>query len=345
MRKGENQSKERLVSINKSGHRVIIPLYIPHEGGYYEDAYKIFECCLLSIVRTSITKLKVSVVSNNSCDPINERLLQLQNQGYIDELIIEKEAIGKINSILKALKTAHERLITITDADVLFCNGWEEAVVDVFNAFPKAGAVCPVPVFRKQLSFTSNIWMRYLLSSKLYFRPVKNPEAMEKFAQSIGWFSLENRFKDLICTLMAKNGTIAVLGCSHFVATYKREVFEKLPKADSRYLLGGNSEGLYLDIPPLKMGGYRLSTYDNYAFHLGNHWESWMEDWQNEIKEIKEFEKIESDYWCIKKLKYNPVEYFLTDKIFKKIFHNKRFYNFILTKKGISKEKLKTFWY
>lgn len=342
MRKGENQSKESLISINNSGHRVIIPIYIPHEEDYYKDAYKIFECCLFSIVKTSVTKLKVSVVSNNCCDPINERLLQLQKQGYIDELIIEKEAIGKINSILKSLKTVEERLITITDADVLFCNGWEEAVVDVFKAFPKAGAVCPVPVFRKQLSFTSNIWMRYLLSRKLYFRPVKNSNAMEKFAQSIGWFSLENRFKDLICTLKAKNGTIAVLGCSHFVATYKREVFEKLPKANSEYLLGGNSEGLFLDIPPLKMGGYRLSTYDNYAFHLGNLWEPWMEDKQNEIKEI---EKKEHNYFQFAKLKYSPLGYFFSFRIFEKIFKNKMLYNFILTKKGISKEKIKTFWY
>jgi hypothetical protein len=342
MRKGENQSKESLVSISESEHRVIIPLYIPNEKDYYKDAYEIFEYCLFSVIKTSATKLKVSVISNNCSESINERLFQLQKQGYIDELIIEKEAIGKINSILKALRTTQERLITITDADVLFCNGWEEAVVEVFEAFPKAGAVCPVPVFRKQLSFTSNIWMRYLLSRQLYFRPVKNPIAMEKFAQSLGWFSLEDRFKDIICTLKAKNGTIAVLGCSHFVATYKREVFDKLPKTNSIYQLGGNSEGMYLDIPPLKMGGYRLSTYDNYAYHLGNHLEPWIEEKQTQIKEI---EKTEKKYCHIKKLKGSPIKYFITEKIFKKIFHNKRIYNFIITKKGISKEKIKTFWY
>jgi hypothetical protein len=55
-------------------------------------------------------------------------------------LIIEKDLIGKINSILKVLRTAEERLITITDADVLFVNGWEQAVLNVFEAFPKAGS-------------------------------------------------------------------------------------------------------------------------------------------------------------------------------------------------------------
>ena len=342
MRKGDNQSKETIISISASDHRVIIPLYIPNQEGYYKDSFKIFESCLFSLIKTSVTKLKVSVVSNSCCYLVNDRLLQLQKQGYIDELIIEKEAIGKINSILKALRTAQERLITITDADVLFCNGWEEAVVKVFKSFPEAGAVCPVPVFRKQLSYTSNIWMRYLFSKQLYFRPVKNPIAMEKFAQSLGWFSLENRFKDLICTLKAKDGTIAVVGCSHFVATYKREVFEKLPKRNSEFLLGGNSEGLYLDIPPLKMGGYRLSTYDNYAYHLGNHWEPWMEEEQRQINEVA---KKDANYHRINDLGYSPIKYFTAFKIFEKIFKNRNIYNFILTKKGISKEKIKTFWY
>ena len=343
MRNGENQSKENLISATELGHRVIIPLYIPNEEGYYKDAYKIFEFCLYSLLKTSATKLKLSVVSNNCCKSVNERLFQLQSQGYIDELIIEKEVIGKINSILKALRTAQERLITITDADVLFCNGWEKAVVEIFEAFPKAGAVCPVPVFRKQLSYTSNIWMRYLFSRRLYFRPVKNPFALEKFAQSLGWDTLENRFKDIICTLQAKNGVIGVLGCSHFVATYKREVFEKLPEENSVYQLGGDSEGLYLDIPPVKMGGYRLSTYDNYAYHLGNHLEDWMHQKFNQIEEV--VNKKNNDYASLKKLKDASINYFVSEKIFKKIFHSKKIYDFILSKKGITKEKLKTFWY
>ena len=229
MRKGENPARDIILPVSESTHRVIIPLYIPHEEGYYKDAFTIFNYCLQSVQKTAISHLKVSVISNGCSSEVNAKLLQLQQQGLIDELIIEKEAIGKINSILKALRTAQERLITITDADVLFDNGWEKAIVEVFEAFPKAGAVCPVPVFRKQLSMTLNIWFRYFFSNKLYFRPVENPEAMEKFAQSIGWTALEDRFKDSICSLESKNGTIAVLGCSHFVATYKREVFNAIP--------------------------------------------------------------------------------------------------------------------
>ena len=61
-----------------------------------------------------------------------------------------------------------------------------KSVVNVFE-HSKSGAVCPVPVFRKHLNLTSNIWLRYIFSKKLYFRPVKNPEALTRFANSIGW--------------------------------------------------------------------------------------------------------------------------------------------------------------
>ncbi|MGG7033610.1 MAG: glycosyltransferase family A protein [Flavobacterium sp.] len=340
MRRGRNPSKNNLVQANESNHRLIIPLYIPNEEGYYKDAFTIFSHCLNSAQETAFSNLKVSVVSNGSSDGVNSKLLQLQQQGFIDELIIEKEAIGKINSILKVLRTTQERLITITDADVLFDNGWEKAVVEVFEAFPKAGSVSPVPVFRTHLRLTSNIWFRYFFSKKLKFRPVKNPEAMTMFANSIGWPWLDNKYKDVIGTLRARNGTIAVLGCSHFVVTYKREVFDCLPKENSKYQLGGDSEFLYTDEPVLKMGGYRLATYDNYAYHMGNVFEDWMKEKSNTL-EIIEKEIISYEY--LEKLKPAKFNYFVTEKLFKKLFTIKSFYKFVLKRKGLTKEQIKNY--
>jgi hypothetical protein len=341
MRKGINISKDILIEENESSHRVIIPLYIPIEEDYYKQAYQIFELCLFSIINTSATKLKISVISNNSCDDVNDKLFALQKGGHIEELIITKQAIGKINSILKALRTAEERLITITDADVLFCNGWEEAVVNVFESFPKAGAVCPVPVFRKHLNLTSNIWLRYVFSKKLYFRPVKNPEALTRFANSIGWPWLDEKWKDVIGTLKAKNGTIAVLGCSHFVATYKKEVFEKLPKTNSKYKLGGNSELIYTDEPVLKKGGYRLATYDNYAYHIGNQIDDFIIEKYKSL-EIKTKKKSEN-YLKLKKLKNSKIEYILSEFIIKKMFYFKKIKKQLLKSKGLNQNQYKNF--
>ena len=338
MRKGKNISKDILLPISDSNHRVIIPLYIPNEEDYYKDAFAIFTYCLISIHKTAFSNIKVSVVSNGSCNSVNTNLFQLQEEGYIDELIIEKENIGKINSILKALRTAEERLITITDADVLFDNKWEDEVLAVFKAFPKAGSVSPVPVFRTHFRLTSNIWFNYLFSSRLKFRPVKDPESMTLFANSIGWPWLDIKYKDVIATIKGKDDTIAVLGSSHFVCTYKREVFTNMPKNNSIYKLGGNSEFLYTDLPVVRAGGYRLATYGNYAYHLGNVLEDWMTEKFTMLKtETKKQHHVEG----LKELNATPFYYFFTEKLFMKIFRYRFICKYILKRKGLSDKQLK----
>jgi hypothetical protein len=340
MRIGINKSKEELIQTQQVVHRVVFPLYIPHQNDYYKQAFDVFELCLNSLHKTVSTPLKVSVVSNNSCHEVNQKLQQFVAEKKIDQLIIETEAIGKINSIYKVLKTANEPFITISDADVLFCNNWDKEVFNVFESFPKAGAVCPVPVYRTHLQLTSNIWFDYLFSNKLSFQKVKNPIALEKFALSIGKTNLPETHKDIIGTIKAKNNTIAVLGCSHFVATYKREVFEAAPKKESKFVLGGTSELDYLDIPVLMQDGYRLATYDNFAFHMGNTLEEWMNEHYQVLKqEEKVFRNISS-----RKLKNNKLIYFLKNKFFKKLFYNKYFYKKMLQFKGVPKSKINNFF-
>lgn len=338
MRLGNNSAKDgKIITKNKSQHRVIIPLYIPYEFDYYKDSYKIFELCLFSIIKTSSSILNISVISNGCCKEVNAKLLILYEQELIQELIVESEAIGKINSVLKALRTAEERLITITDADVLFDNNWEYRVLEVFKAFPKVGSVSPVPVFRTHFRLTSNIWFDNLFSSQLKFRSVKDPESMVLFANSIGWPWLDIKYKDVIATLKSKEDIIAVLGSSHFVCTYKREVFSKIPKNNSIYKLGGDSEYLYTDLPALKMGGYRLATYGNYAFHLGNVLEDWMTQKFSNLKtEIKAPTSIDQ----LKMLKFRPFYYYFTEKLFRKIFRIPFICKFILKRKGLSNKQL-----
>jgi len=339
MRKGKNTSKNKPLELTPCNHRVIIPLYIPNEESYYENSFKIFKMCLFSIKKTAISPLKISVISNGSSNEVNSRLLDLHKNKHIDELIIEKEAVGKINSILKALRTSQERLITLTDGDVLFLDNWEEEVLNIFKNFPKAGMVSPVPVFRSQLRYTYNIWRSKFFSSKLKFRPVKNPEALTLFAKSLGWPSLKDKLKDVILTLK-QNNHIAVVGNSHFVGTYKREVFNYMPKENSKYKLGGSSEYLYNDLPVILSGGYKLATYDNYAYHMGNSHELWMDDVFNNLTETrKQFDNFSE----ISSLKGTNFFKTLIEKVLKKLFSFSKFKKWIYKKKGLTKQQVTNF--
>ncbi len=339
MRKGKNPSRNIKLQLRASNHRVIIPLYIPNEEGYYKDAFILFNYCLHSVQKTTFSSIKVSVISNGSCDAVNSRLLELQQQGLIDELIIEKEPIGKINSILKALRTAPERWITITDADVLFDNDWEKSVREVFEAFPKAAAVSPMPVFRTQSYYTANILFDYFFSKKLRFSPVKNPEALTLFANSIGWPWLDEKWKDAILTIENDKGLKAVVGCNHSVVTYKKEIFESLPKTNSAYVLGGDSERKYLDELNAFYDGYRLTTYDNYAYHMGNTKEIWMD---KKVQELAQESKLDYSIKTLR-LKRSPIRYFVKWICFKKIMSFKPFKAKFFLAKGLTKEQLKNF--
>lgn len=340
MRAGENRSRDKVLNNTSYKHRVVIPLFIPEEKGYYKDAFSIFEMCLKSISKTANSNIAISVISNGSCESVINKLFKLYQQGLINELICETDNIGKVNSILKTLRTCEERFVTITDADILFLNNWEDEVVKIFKVFPKASAVSPMPVFRTQNHYTANIIFDYLFSNKIKFSEVKNPEALTKYAKSIGWAWLDEKWKDVIMTIEdAKTNRKAVVGCNHCAVTYKSEIFKSIPDYNSNYKLGGDSEGVYLDQPGMYYDGYRLSTYNNYAYHLGNKMEPWMLD---AFDSLAEGDKKE-DAFKAAILKKSRFKYILKHVIFKKIIARKQVRKWYYLRKGLKANKVNDF--
>jgi len=335
MRKGFNATRHQPLKDSVTQHRVIIPLYIPHERDYYLDAYKIFELCVKSIKRASTAATPITVVANGCSQEVHKKLLHLVSNDCINELIVETEQIGKVNSIRKAILASEEEFLTITDGDVLFLKDWDASVAQVFNAFPQATAVAPVPIHKTFNQFVSNIWFDYLFSNNIAFAKTKNPAALERFVQSIGWPYLNEHQKLEILTLKAKNGTEAVVGCSHFCTTYRRDVFQFAPLKSTKFTLGGDSEKMYLDLPTIQANGYRLSTAHNHAFHLGNKFEPWM---QEEFDRIQEQDKRIVNWPTMKTLKKSIFRFYLKNRLFKKLLSYPQVYNAYLNKCGIRKE-------
>lgn len=343
MRNENNISKEQLISKDPCNHRIIMPLHIPHEEGYYSEAFQIFEMSLISLKKTTIYSCKISVISDACCETVNVRLHKLFVENEIDELILESQNVGKINSILKVLRTVNENFVTITDSDVLFLNNWDKEVFTIFRKFPKAAVVSPTPIFRNHMNYTANIWIDNLFSKRLMFRDVKNPKAMERFAQSLGWNSLENRFKDLIVTIKSRdNSTLAVVGATHFVATYNTKYLKNISKENTMFKLGGTSEIYYLDRPPFEADGYRLTTYDNFAYHIGNQLEIWINEVFNSLQDIQVKQDLKLP--TLKKYSKNLLKK-ISEKLFLRLIAFRFIYNYILKNKGLNNEKLKSFWY
>ncbi len=337
MRVGFNPNKDKVLPKSDYTHQVIVPVYIPHQNDYFKDSFQILQLCLESLFKTCHAKTYITVVNNGSCIEVVNYLNQLQQEVKIQE-VIHTTAIGKLNAILKGLSGHKFPLITITDADVLFINHWQKATYEVFEAFPKAGVVSPSPNPKMLRYYTANVIGITLFSKKAAFTSVTAKEDMIAFARSIGNESLYKAIHLEKQLTITKQNVTALIGAGHFVATYKGISFNILKQRFSTYSLGGDSEKLLLDKPATDLGMWRLSTQNNYAYHLGNVKENWMQD---------EFDNIMSDFSTfensIDNREYSGVLNNFLMKFFSRLIFRKPFWQLYLRYKGLTSEEAKQY--
>ncbi|MFN3754446.1 glycosyltransferase family A protein [Flavobacterium sp.] len=338
MRVGFNPHKDKPLEQSSYLHQVIIPVFIPHFEGYYKDAFTILDYCLHSLFQTVHNQTMITVVNNGSCTTIVDYLNQLFEEQKIQE-VIHTENLGKINAVFKGLSGNNIPLVTITDSDVLFLNDWQKETVAVFNNFPKAGVVGLVPQIRNFAYLSNNLIFDKLFSKNLQFTEVKNPEAFKKFYYSIGW-SEDYNLDYSRWTLSIDNKDFrAVVGSGHFVATYKKELFDEI-KTFMGYKMGADSER-YLDESPLHKGLWRLTTNDNYAYHMGNVVEDWMiESLQENAVDSVEVSMLKNQP---KAKKISRFSFFIKNKLFAKIFDNTTFRKYFYHFKGLPKTVAKNY--
>lgn len=340
MRIGKNPKKNDAFTDLSYTHQVVIPVYIPNEIGYFKDGLKVLKASLQSLLKTSHDKTFITVVNNGSFYKVTDYLNILFFGGLIHE-VIHTENIGKINAVMKGVKGHYFEIVTVADADTFFLSNWQNEVVNVFNTFPKAGVVGMVPQFKLYSNLCANVLFDYSLSTKMRFTEVANPEAMKQFYNSIGWDDSYNQdFLKVNLTLESKQGLRAIVGSGHFVATYRRETFINAPNYEVKQLLGSKSDRDFLDYPILKKGGYRLTTENNYAYHMGNVYEDWMAQTLGELSKSKEV--IEVD---LKPLASSTSSYFIKNHLFRKLTENKKFINWFIKFKGLPKDMTKTSWH
>ena len=286
MRIGSNPEKFKKELELKVYHRVVIPVYIPHFEDYFKDAFEIFKLNINSLLATCHNKTRITLYNNNSHQDIKKFIDKIYHENdIIDQVFHSKENLGKINAILAAVKGNLEPLITIADSDVMFKHNWQKEVEKIFINFPNAGLVSPVPNSVSYKYYTANNFFDAVFgSSKLRFEKVVEPSEMQRFEDSLGpevsLFSEKHLEKYLT---LSNNGFRAVMGAGHFVATIRREVFDKGTNSPAFIKIQGGVENKFIDKPNEDLGLLRLSTMSNYAYHLGNVTEDWM---------FEEFQKI-----------------------------------------------------
>lgn len=291
MRIGSNPEKNSKNIELTNYHRIIVPVYIPNFEGYFKETFEVFKLCIESLLLTIHDKTRITIYNNNCHQEVKKYIDEkYQKSEFIDQVFHSKENLGKINAILAASKGNLEPIITITDADVLFKNNWQNEVEKILVNFPEAGMVSPVPSSKTITTFTANNWGYALFKGKIYFDDVLDPDGLMKFDNSLGnstRFYKPIHLKNYLVLKNKKNKQEAVMGCGHFVATLKREVLDKGTSEPAFIKIQKGVESKFIDYPNEKLGFLRLATKGNYAFHMGNTTEDWMYEEFNILKNNK----------------------------------------------------------
>src|ERR1035441_3087983 len=111
MRIGQNPEKEGGKVRNPKRARLVVPVYIPDESGYFGEASKVLRLCLESLHLTSAKSLSVSVVSNGCAAEVVTHLERMFSLGWIDQLVLSRWNLGKTGAIASVLKGAAEPLV------------------------------------------------------------------------------------------------------------------------------------------------------------------------------------------------------------------------------------------
>lgn len=277
MRKGKNPYKAKNKLIARYKHRVIIPFFIPNiKEEFYKGTIKTFELCLESLFNTiNLKETAVTLINNNSCKEANAIAALYLKKGLITNYIINKENQGKVNPFLDIVKSCKEPIITLSDCDVLFYKGWENAVFNAFNKVQKAGCVSPVPAPHLSLNHVNVKTITSLFfKNKVKFGSVVKKDDFLNLFLSFGKNKkeiLKNKFLKKQFFFKNRNDKY-IIGATHYIASYRKEVFENkyFKKLNIPEVFYEGIEYFNIDCMIDRLGYYRISTIKPNAYHLGN---------------------------------------------------------------------------
>lgn len=250
-------------------HRIIIPVFIPNFNGYFQKILDVYKTCLESARLTQHARSAITVIDNGSCEEVKFWLRELLDQGKIETLITRSSNIGKVDAILGVARSCREDIFTIADSDILFKNGWQEAVENVFLNFPGTGSVAPFPIARHMYYYSSAV-QRAVVKRKFKFSFEKSDEIQGiKDNYSCYNWSFDEEY-DAILPVITNGKFKAVIGSGHQVMTIRREAIFKMPFEPSFIKISSNSENFWIDKPIDDSGFLRLSTPYTWVDHMGN---------------------------------------------------------------------------
>ena len=278
MRIGTNPEKDKCSLLTHKQHRIIMPFWIPNvTDDYFKKQPEVLRFCLQSLIDSiDLSKTNITLINNNSCSEASKVAEEFVEKGLIDKYVVRSENRGKLEIVLAEARAAYEDYITISDADFLFFKGWENTVAKIYTDFKRAGVVTIYPC--PNLAFNHN--SRWIFKSGWKCGSVLKEEDMNLVDKGLGHSPGKGIYKSLGVKkkyvwaekqyYLEKGENRVCLGAVHALATMKRDIFKQLPFSKIEYVFKNGYEETHLDYFSDKLGYYRLSTTQCFAYHMGN---------------------------------------------------------------------------
>lgn len=266
-RTGENPSRHSSDLPRYGTMRVIIPVFVPYSGDYFEDGLEIVRILLDSLNESIDERVRVTVVDNASRPDVVALLESHLASGTIDRLIRNQQNRGKVDAVLAELRATFEPISVVVDADVVFRSGWVDSVLASLAAFPECGmlSLSPTPGWHAASSVLATAC---LAGARIIATSIADDADMGRFAASIGRRHLEMPVRGRHLAV-EREGAALTVGFGHFAFAVRREVVDALPSRPSRSARGG-TDAAYLEHPADRAGWWCLSMSRAAVHHIGN---------------------------------------------------------------------------
>lgn len=322
MREGVNPEKAKKEKNIRKLHRVIIPVYIPNiEEEYYKESLEVFERCLSSLFKTINPDTTVATIINDGSTALIDPVL-VKYQGQIDKLVSYRENKGKVYAVSDEARSAFEPFITIADADVLFFTGWEQEVLDIFEKVPKAGIVSPLPTPNNAFYFNCSLFFDQYLKGNIGYDKIVDEKDLDLYEQGINFSKIllrpGSKYSWKEKQYYLKGDKIVLAGASHFIATYRSDLF-KDQRSFPEYKFKKGYEESFLDHLADIKGLYRLSSLKCFAYHIGNR----LDEFTLGYKPEKSTKQPTSGEESLKVRYTSKIPYFVKKGFFKILKHSK----------------------
>jgi len=236
----------------------------------------VLKLCLGSIWENTDLPYDLLVFDNASCPEVREYLVQKQQEGKIQFLILSDTNLGKGGAWNIMLAAAPGEVIAYTDNDCYFFPGWLSNSLQLLETYPNVGMVTSRPIANDNAYNSSTVaWAESEPTAEIQFGKFLKWEDFLSFVSSLGVTEEDahQRYAVLEDATLSYKGVPAYLGAIHYqFLAYKRVLQQFLPLDMDRPM----GQVQRLDGMVNDAGYLRLMTSEPYMQNMSNQVPEWV---------------------------------------------------------------------